>query len=96
MPDLQKSDNKRGKAFASRSGGKFFAAKFSHFIGFYSKRGITSFFPAPHSDGDSDNDDELPFNMAFDLSTMDPMRRAMCQIYIFQDATDGVDGERQA
>ena len=38
------------------------------------------------SDGDSDNVDELPFNMAIDLSSMDPMRRAMCQMYIFSKA----------
>jgi hypothetical protein len=35
------------------------------------------------SDDNGDNDDELPFNMTIDLSTMDPMRRAMCQMYIF-------------
>ena len=51
-PIYRKVTIKRGKAFASRSGGKFFRCKiFSfYFRGFYSKRGITSFFPAPESD----------------------------------------------
>ena len=37
-------------------------------------------------DSDEEDDDLPKFDMAIDLSAMDPMRRAMCQMYIFSKA----------